>query len=184
MDTPHVDERPRRGLGTWGDMVRSMGLILVVVGAMLVIAWQPAPTEEIRVVDAAAVAQGAAKTADFTPLLPKLPADWRATSARLEPAVDDASHYAWHIGFVSPAGDYFALEQSSTVLVEKFIAQWTQGLAKSQSALNRGGWSYYVDEAGNSTYILPAAGTTIALVGKQTPEAATFQRAAERALGY
>ncbi|MFC4911130.1 DUF4245 domain-containing protein [Actinomadura gamaensis] len=42
-----------------------------------------------------------------------LPATWRATSARLHGLGEKGRPVAWHLGFVTPSGQYAALEESN-----------------------------------------------------------------------
>ena len=102
--------RPKRGFGSVSDMVRSMAVVLAFV---LVILWlTPRPrTDPVRVVDYTAALQQAQQTAPYDVYAPyALDPAWRATSARTERGPEGA--LMWHLGFVTPGGEYAAVEQS------------------------------------------------------------------------
>ena len=90
-----------------------------------------------------------AEAAGFDVVVPALNADWKATIARLEPVEQDASKFQWHIGYVTPLGQYVAIEQSDTNLPESFVKTWTSGF-ESTSPITIDGveWIQYLNEAG------------------------------------
>ena len=107
---PAPSARPRRGFGSVSDMVRSMAVVLAFV---LVILWlTPRPrTDPVRVIDYTGPLQQARQTAPYDVYAPyALDPAWRATSARTERSAEGA--LMWHLGFVTPGGQYAAVEQS------------------------------------------------------------------------
>ena len=107
---PVQPARPKRGFGSVGDMVRSMAVVLAFV---LVILWlTPRPrTDPVRVVDYTSALEQARQTAPYDVYAPYgLDPAWRATSARTERGPEGA--LMWHLGFVTPGGQYAAVEQS------------------------------------------------------------------------
>jgi hypothetical protein len=91
-------------------MVRSLALVLVLVGVASVfyLAGRPDPVvREVQYTDALALAR---QTASYDVLAPDpLPDGWRATSARADTEGDVTT---WHLGLVTAAGSYAAVEQS------------------------------------------------------------------------
>ena len=100
----------RRGRETAADMVRSLLVVLVLVLVVVALNAQPKPKLEARRFDYTVALKQARDNAPYDVLAPVgLPSAWRATSARTRTAGDRVT---WHIGFVTPNGDYAALEQS------------------------------------------------------------------------
>lgn len=111
--------RPRkrkRGFETALDMVRSMGLVGLAVLAVFLVTWRPAPETPFQPVNPASVAEGYQSMVEFQLLVPKLADEWNSNSAWLEPVPNDITKSHWHIGWVSGADKYFAIEQSNTEL--------------------------------------------------------------------
>jgi hypothetical protein len=103
---------PKRGRGrqTAGDMVRSLAVVVVLVGIIVAFNVAGQPEEVVRDVDYVSAATQARQQASYDVLAPSsLLPGWRATSARTR-AVDGAVH--WHLGLVTGAGDYAGVEQS------------------------------------------------------------------------
>ena len=174
----------RRGLGSVADMVRSMGLVTMVVALLSIGVWWPSSQEPVKAIDLASIAVGAAKQADFTLVVPKLPQAWRPTSARIEKVAQDASRRSWHIGYVSPAGSYFALEQSDTVLVEDFLKTWTDGLEPAAAPVRVEGldWQVYSGAGQTQVYVRQLADSVICLVADQSVEGSAFVAAVSQEL--
>lgn len=105
----------RRGHGTASDMGRS--LVLVIGFSLFVLLLNPARqllfpsgsrAEAVKTVDYADQT-AAAKKVSSDALVPNgLPSSWRATSVRFEP-----TPLSLHIGFVTPADKYAALEETT-----------------------------------------------------------------------
>lgn len=103
--------RRRRGRETVGDMVRSLAVVLVVVFAVVALTVRQDPSGQPRRIDYSATLAQARSQAPYDVLAPVgLPRAWRATSARTGP---EGSAYGWHLGLVTPAGDYAGVEQSN-----------------------------------------------------------------------
>ena len=173
----------RRGMGGWADMVRSMGLIAGVSVLLTAFALWPINRDPVQEVDLAAIAIGAAKQADFKPLVPELGPQWRPTSARVEPAADDISNQNWHIGYVGPDEQYHAIEQSNTVLVDRFIEFWTDGLTGTDAPVELGGveWRLFLSEAGQAVYVSTKGELTLCVVTSTAPEGQSLVAAAAAA---
>ena len=100
----------RRGFETTGDMVRSLLVVLVLVFVVVALNVQRHPDSEVRRFDYSGVFSQARGQASYDVLAPiGLPDAWVPTSARTTRA---GAAVTWHVGFVTPADDYAALEQS------------------------------------------------------------------------
>lgn len=102
-------DRPR-GFETVGDMVRSLGLVLVLV-ALFMLGLPRPHREAVTVVDYSLELAQARRAAPYPVLAPSgLSPRWRATSVRLS---GEGGATRWHLGFVTPDDEYAALEQSN-----------------------------------------------------------------------
>jgi uncharacterized protein YjeT (DUF2065 family) len=135
----------KRGRETALDMLRSMGVLAVFVGFILLITWRPLPDSTgIKPVDAFSAAKAAQSRAEFPLLLMVMPSGWNATSARLEKAPNDNTKHVWHIGYVTDTDNYLAVEQTDTALREAFIKANTNGPKESNPIrLESTSWSVY-----------------------------------------
>jgi hypothetical protein len=108
--------RPRnsRLRTTVRDMVLSLAVVAVPIGIALAI--EPSKAgNPVHVVDAASyqATLSAARAAEPFPVLSPtgLPADWKLTSAYYNP--EGSGPADWHVGYLTPAGAYAVLEQTS-----------------------------------------------------------------------
>jgi hypothetical protein len=111
-----------RGRKTVGDMVRSLAVVLVVVGVIVALNIAEQPDPVVRDVDYPAAVALARQRATYDVLGPDpVPAGWRVSSARTE---RDGSGVAWHVGLVTRDGEYAAVEQTDgdrRVFVDHFV---------------------------------------------------------------
>lgn len=135
----------KRGRETALDMLRSMGVLAVFVGFILLVTWRPLPdSNPIKPIDAFDAAKASQSRADFPLLLMRMPAGWNATSARLEKAPNDNTKHVWHLGYVTDTNNYLAVEQTDTALREAFIKANTNGAKEANSIrLDSTSWSVY-----------------------------------------
>jgi hypothetical protein len=112
VSTPEPTGRPMRGLRqSVGDMLRSMVVVLAVVGAILLITWRPSP-DPIREVPVEPVAIVATAQADFPVLVVDAPHGGTVTSVRWESTPESDGDLVWHVGYVTPEEEYLQLSQS------------------------------------------------------------------------
>ncbi|WP_354642137.1 DUF4245 domain-containing protein [Kitasatospora camelliae] len=94
--------------------VRDMVLSMLAVGGVVFIGYLFLPHsggDGVHVVDYRSALASAKRAAPFPVLGPQgLEDDWRATS--VEYRQDKKGHNVWHLGFVTPTGQYAAIEQS------------------------------------------------------------------------
>lgn len=140
-------------------MLRSLGLVMVLVVLMWFLAQPPDSDEqELRTVDPAA--DVAAFTADrpSAPVPTGLPQRWRSTSSTLEAET-------LRIGWVTPDGEY-AEYAASTLPVEEFLPDVTGARAERVEPVQVDGqeWERYRESDG-SVSLVRAYGPTLVVVG-------------------
>ncbi|GAA2776040.1 DUF4245 domain-containing protein [Kitasatospora sp. CM 4170] len=103
-----------RGRQTVRDMVLSMLAVGVVVWIGYLFLPHDASGDGVHAKEYKVAAASAKRAAPYPLLSPEgLPDRWRATSVSYEPAsLGKGKGNAWHLGFVTPSGQYAALEQS------------------------------------------------------------------------
>ncbi|MER7754603.1 DUF4245 domain-containing protein [Kitasatospora sp. NPDC097643] len=101
-----------RGRQTVRDMVLSMLAVGVVVWIGYLFLPHDANGDGVHVVEYRVAAASAKRAAPYPLVVPEGLSDkWRATSVSYEPAATGKGN-AWHLGFVTPSGQYAAVEQS------------------------------------------------------------------------
>lgn len=145
---PRPTGRPNARLGqTIADMVRSMFVVLAVVGAILLVTWRPQP-DPVREVDTAELLALAQSQAPFPVLVPVGLDGYRATSARWEPTKASGQVPAWHVGYVTAQTQYVQLTQAATTQ-ERFIAEQTGGAIPVGTVMIDGvAWEQQASEGG------------------------------------
>jgi len=99
-----------RGRQTVGDMVRSLLVVLVLVFVVVALNAQDDSGGKLQPLDYSGTLAQAQGTAPYDVLAPiGLPDSWVPTSARTG---RDGDAVTWHLGLVTPAGDYAGVEQS------------------------------------------------------------------------
>jgi hypothetical protein len=114
---------------TVGDMVRSLAVVLVLVGIVVIfnVAEQPEPV--VRDVDYRGALEQARDVASYDVLAPEsLPEQWRATSARTG---QDGAAVTWHLGLVTARESYAAVEQSDGADRRGFVDDFAAGAERT-----------------------------------------------------
>jgi hypothetical protein len=105
--------KPRRGRETVFDMVRSFGLMVVVVGVTLLFVpslLHPSAKDRFPTFDSSGVVEGFHQVAGATALVPRsLPAGFKATAGSLT-GPSTAEHL--HIGYAAPGSSYAGLDEA------------------------------------------------------------------------
>jgi hypothetical protein len=158
---PSTDPRPTgrpnaRMRKTVTDMIRSLVVVLVVIGAILLVTWRPQP-DPVRVIDPQPTLAIARAQADYPVLAPAgLSQEWRPTSARWQPTDGSLPDVAWHLGVVTPDDQYVQIAQSATTNAG-FIPEQTQGGRPVDGGVP--GWQRY--ESTSSSGILTRSMVTV-----------------------
>ena len=111
-------------------MVRSLALVLVVVAVVFLLAVRDEPAQRVTPVDYTAPLDATRAQATYDVLAPVgLGSGWKATSAR---GSSEGDAVTWHLGLVTPADDYAAVEQSDGAR-RSFLDQFTSGSERAGS---------------------------------------------------
>lgn len=96
---------------TVGDMVRSLAVVLGVVGVLMLVTWRPAP-DPVRDLDPLPLLTLANGQAEFPVVVPEIEG-LRATSVRWEPTEYSQEEPVWHVGYVTVGDAYLKITQSA-----------------------------------------------------------------------
>lgn len=156
---PAPPRKKRRGFEGTGDMVRSLGLVLLVVVPMWFLA-QPSPEDEqeLRVVDQTADLRAWSAATPGAPVPRQLPG-WRPTVSRY-----DGADGVLRLGWNTAARDYaeFAASTAGTPgFVEELTGTREQDGVEDVEGVS---WRRYVDDDG-SLSLVREVGTTTVVVG-------------------
>ncbi|MGH3496683.1 MAG: DUF4245 domain-containing protein [Nocardioidaceae bacterium] len=156
--------RQARGNPGLSDMVRSVVVLLAVVGVLAVLHSllqgnndRPAPTVDYH----PALAQ-ARKAAPYPVLAPvELPVGWRATSVSYTPG--DTVH--WHLGVLTTTDDYIGIDQERMATSE-VLANVAPPTQPSGSVMLAGvHWQVRSSSSGESTLVSRRGGITTVVTG-------------------
>jgi hypothetical protein len=158
VDRPAPPVAKKRGFESAGDMLRSLGVVMILVVMMWFLAQPPDSDEQsIRVVDPAP--DVAAFTADVpaAPVPTGLPQGWRPTSSTLT-----GQPTGLRIGYVTPEGEY-AEYAASTAAAEDFLPQITGEQAEQLAPVRVAGqsWDRYRDADGSLSLVRTYGPTTV-----------------------
>jgi hypothetical protein len=134
----------RRPSKTPRDMIISLGVVLLVIGAL----WAVAPRrhyDAVHQIDYTQALRDARGAAPYRVLAPEgLSPRWRATSVRYDGDVNGAAQ--WHLGFVSPENEYVGLEQSNGPARDFIFNLSNRGLADGSTVVAGESWDRYLRE--------------------------------------
>ena len=157
---PAPTGKRKRGRETAADMLRSLGIVLLIVVALWFLA-QPPDSDEaaIRVVDPAPDVAAWTSAVPGAPVPAGLPAQWRPTSSRYERDPDRL-----RIGHVTPADEYAEFAASTGVATD-VVADLTGRAPRTGTVDVRGvPWDAYT-EADGSLSLVRAFGDVTVVVG-------------------
>lgn len=159
MQTPPAPPKRKRGRETAADMIRSMGLILLIIIPVWYLAQPPDSDEQaIRVVDPGPEVVQYQQAVPGVPVPGGLPPEWRATSSTLEPG-------SLRIGYVTPIGEY-AEYAASTAPADVFLPDITGGATEVGSVTVDGvAWRQLSDGDDHTSLVRSAAGATVVVGG-------------------
>jgi len=155
---PAAPARKRqRGRESVGDMVRSLGLVMLIVVPIWFFAQPPDSDEQsLRVVDPSQDIGLLQRASPGVPVPGALPEGWRTTSSTLDPQ-------DLRIGYVTPSGEYAEYAASAR---PEFLTEITGG-GEEVGTLPVGGqsWRQYDDGDEHTTLVRDAGGRTVAVGG-------------------
>lgn len=161
----------KRGTETISDMVRSMGILLIVVVIAYLLARAPSSDDTpVRVVPTGAAVVAARQLSGSTVLVADgLPAGWRSTSAYVRPN-DGSPVTRLHVGWVTPSEHYAELEQV-TGETQTFLDDLVGG-TKPTGSITLGGHRYDVyRHDGDTTLARTTADGLVLAVDGDAPDA-------------
>lgn len=140
------------------DMVLSM--ILVMAAGLVIYLFIPhSGGNGVHPVEYNSALQSARRVAPYPVLAPEgLPKGWNATSVQYDGA--DARNAQWTLGFIDPAGQYVAIQQSNGPAAA-FLAGVTTNGVKQPGTSTVGGsvWSHYQGDRYRALVLQTATGT-------------------------
>lgn len=171
----HAPPRDRRN-PPLGDMVRSVVVLVALLSVVVLYQrfYSSGAPDYTPPVDVAPSLAQARDAAPFDVLAPVgLPAGWTATSVRYTP---DASP-RWHIGYLTPAGEYVGLEQED-VPVDELVQDAAAGTSPAgEVEVNGTTWQLRTDEDRSETTLVRADGDGAVLVTGSASQAELEQLA-------
>lgn len=162
----------RRRRGTGRDMLLSLGLVAVLVGAWM---WlqQPRTPDPVKPVDWWPVAQSAAASASYPVVAPPKSFPWIATSARAEPQPDGT--LVWRVGFYTPSDAYAGVlqrgvfpEQAAGSVTSWVDEETRHGVAEGTVTIDDQTWTRMTGDATpdeKRSLVLAEKGTTLIVTG-------------------
>jgi hypothetical protein len=162
---PPVSRR-RRGFETLGDMARSLGVVLAVV-ALVVLITIRTKGQDIRVVDYGSTLAQAKIGAPFVLLAPDgLATQWKPTSVYFDPPARTgvAGVTLWHIGFVTPTGQYAGMEQTNGPPHDAIAAVLDSPAAAGSSSVAGTVWQRWASADGKRRAISHLSGSVAVIV--------------------
>lgn len=134
-------KRNARMRQTVGDMVRSLAVVLGVIGLIMLLTWRPNP-DPVREVDPLPQFSLASGQADFTVVVPQVQG-LRATSVRWEPTQYSQEEPVWHVGYVTVGDEFLKITQSATTS-EKFLNNELLGAnAEGEKSISNESWMVF-----------------------------------------
>lgn len=135
--TPQVRPRARRRGGTSLDMVRSLGLVGLVVVGMVAFSQMSQPKHPPVTVDIAATVQAARNSADFPVLAATtLPDGVYANTARFESVTGEPGHFSYYIGYVYDTDAFLSIEASNAVGAQRMKEPFPGATPKEQRTVD------------------------------------------------
>lgn len=179
-----VAEAPRRRRGqSVGDMVRSFGLMAVVVAVTLVFVpglFHPSKSQRFPAVDYSDYVTGFHRLSDRAALVPtRLPDSWKANAGRLT-GTRRTAHL--HIGWAVPGSDYAGLEES-VIPAPGFIRSVLGPRGETVTGARRIGgvsWQQRTSARGELALTRTTAGLTVVVTGSASPQQLTTLAASLR----
>jgi hypothetical protein len=154
-----------RARATTADLVRSLVLVLAVVAVILLLNARDESATVVRDLDFAGPLDQARQAASYDVLGPvALGPQWRATSVRL-PREDGG--LTWHIGFVTPRGDYAGLDQTDGPPPREFVDRFAEG-SRATGDARIGGRTWQRREGGEPeprALVLRSQASTVVVAG-------------------
>ena len=161
---PQQSLRKNRGRETAADMVRSLGLVVLVILPVWFFAKAPASDEaEVRVVDPTNAISAFSADVPDAPVPAGLPESWRATSAGYSGA-----ERTLRVGWVTPSDEYAEYAASSGDR-EEFLESVVGQDAEAADGVTVDGvdWASFVEVDGSRSYVRSYGEATVVVGTKR-----------------
>jgi hypothetical protein len=164
---------PKRGSETALDMVRSLGLIAVVVAVTLIFVpglIHPGRSDRAQPVDYSDFVSGFHQVTERTALTPaSLPAGWRANAGDLT-GPKAAEHL--HVGFAVPGSEYGGLEESvaPAVTFARSVLGASGAIPIGRVTLGGASWAVSTSSRGEYSLRRTVHGVTVIVTGSATAQ--------------
>ncbi|MFJ1706560.1 DUF4245 domain-containing protein [Kitasatospora sp. NPDC088346] len=143
--------------------VRDMVLSMLAVGGVVAVGYLFIPHsagDGVHQVDYRSALSSAKRAAPYPVLGPEGLGDtWRATS--VEYRKDKSGHNVWHLGFVTPSGEYAAVEQSNAAKADVLAAVVPGGAADGSAPVAGRDWERYQGDRYRGLARQDGAATTV-----------------------
>jgi hypothetical protein len=143
-------------------MLRSMFVVGLFLAVLVLLTFRTTPSDPVQEIALGPQVTAARLTAPFPVLVPDgLGEGWRPTSARV---TEQDGAATWHIGYVTPDGEYAALEQSDGP-AEPFVAGFApQATPAGEVIIGGTSWVRLESRGGEERTLLHATGDVPTLV--------------------
>lgn len=165
--------KPKRAAATVLDMVRSLGVMVIVIALTLIFVpglLHPSKSQRVQSFDYSDDVTGFKQVTGLVALVPDgLPAQWYANSGSLLYA---GRHAHLHIGWVSPTNDYAALEESNNTAQPFIEAVLGSSGVHVTSYVRIAGqtWARSVSAKGEKSLVFTTPdGITVVITGSASP---------------
>lgn len=144
---------------TVGDMVRSLAVVLGLIGILMLLTWSPTP-DPVREVDPIPVLTLATGQASFSVVVPDIDG-LRATSVRWEPTQYSREEPVWHVGYVTEGGEYVKITQSAATN-EEFLKNELVGVTpEGETSIGSRTWLIFEGDNSRALVNVTAEATTV-----------------------
>lgn len=152
-----VEEKPKRGRETTLDMVRSLGLVMIIVVVVWFFAQPPTSDEqEIRVIDPSADVAAFTSDQPDVPVPAGLPDRWRPTSSTYL-----AGDRLLRVGYVTPSDTYAEYAAVAGPAAEVRDAYTGDGVLREEVVVDGAEWDLYEDEDGSLSLVRTYGDVTV-----------------------
>jgi hypothetical protein len=173
VTTTEIAQKPKRGRETAWDMIRSLGLIAVILGVTLLFVpglFHPSKSQRFPAADYTDYVSGFHEVTAKAALTPaSLPDGWQANGASLSgPA--DAEHL--HIGFATAGAKYAGLEESVAPMPTFVSAVLGSrgGQVTGRVTIDGTTWQTRTSSRGEASISRTIDGIAVVITGSATPD--------------
>ena len=160
--TTTTDTQSRRGFASPADIARSMGLVLLIIVAVMLLI--PSRNKNVQVIDYSNDLRVARSAAPFHVVAPTgLGAGWRATNVLYS---GSGPSTLWHLGFVSPKDAFTGVDQLAAPSAADLRHYTHSGTKDGTVQIGGKPWQrWYASEAGVRALVMETGDSTVVVSG-------------------